>query len=351
MIKYQEHLILSGSLIKEALNRLNYLAADAILFVVDEKGGLIGSLTDGDVRRGLMRGLGVEDRVNDFLQPNPKFLRKGQYCIEDVIAMREANFIVIPVLNEDDRVVNVINFRYRKSYLPVDAVIMAGGRGTRLRPMTDSVPKPLLRIGEKPIIEHNLDRLSSFGIDDSGFWISLRYLGKQVEAYFGLGTEKNINIQYVWEDHPLGTIGSVSKIQNFQNDFVLVTNSDILTTINYEDFFLDFIERDAEMSVATIPYSVDIPYAVLETSNNHVISFREKPTYTYYSNGGIYLFKRSVLSRIPKNCFFNSTDLMQNIIETNGKLVSFPVHQYWLDIGKPEDFEKAQKDIKHLDLE
>ncbi len=348
MRPYKSHLIRSGSPVKAALQQLDQLAADAILFVVNESDQLIGSLTDGDVRRGLIKNLGVEQQVDDFIQPNPKYIQKGNYDLPEIIELRARNFKVIPVVDESKRIVNIVNFRYLKSYLPIDAVIMAGGRGSRLRPLTDNTPKPLLKVGDKPIIEHNIDRLCSFGIDD--FWISVRYLGEQLENYFGEGAQKSIHIEYVWEKEALGTIGAVSQIDNWQHDYVLVTNSDILTTLDYEDFFLDFLEKGADMAVATIPYSVDVPYAVLETSNHHVLSFREKPTYTYYSNGGIYLMKRSVIDRIPKQQFYDSTDLMQLLIDEGMKLVSYPMRQYWLDIGKPEDFEKAQADIKHLNL-
>jgi NDP-sugar pyrophosphorylase family protein len=180
------------------------------------------------------------------------------------------------------------------------------------------------------------------------FWITVNYLGEQIEEYFGNGNQKNLNINYVWEDEPLGTIGSVSKIENFIHDYVLVTNSDILTNLDYEDFFIRFIEEEADFAVVSIPYKVEIPYAVLETSNGHVMNFKEKPTYTYYSNGGIYLMKREVTKRIPKNCFYNTTDLMEELIASGKKVLSYPQSGYWLDIGKPEDFEKAQEDIKTI---
>jgi len=348
MRHYKDHLILIGTTVLEAMSQLNVLAKDAILFVVDSHDTLIGSLTDGDVRRGLLKGFTVQDQVEKIIQPNPRYIEKGDYRLEQIIEFRKGHFKIIPVVDSNRRVVNIINLRELLSYLPVDAVIMAGGRGSRLQPMTDSVPKPLLKIGDKAIIRHNLDRLKRFGIDD--FWISVRYLGEQIVEQLGDGSLDNISIDYVWEDEPLGTIGAVSKIGDFQHEYILVTNSDILTTLDYEDFFLDFVSHDADMSVATIPYHVDVPYAVMETSNNQVVSFQEKPTYTYYSNGGIYLIKREVLEKIPKNKFYNSTDLMEDLLKANGKLISYPMRNYWLDIGKPQDFSKAQEDIKHLDL-
>jgi len=346
MTNYRDHLILSGTLIKEALIRFNNLGMDAILFVVDEQNALIGSLTDGDVRRGLIQGISIDESINDIIQENPRYIRKGDRDIQKVIDYRAKNFRIIPILDKMNRVVNVINFRDIHSYLPVDAVIMAGGRGQRLVPFTNTTPKPLLLVGDKPIIEHHLTRLAQFGIDD--FWISVNYLGEQIVNYFGDGSDRNVKIAYVWEDQPLGTIGGVSNIYNFQHDYVLVTNSDLLTNLDYEHFFLEFLNQDADLAVVTIPYEVNIPYAVFETSNGHVISFKEKPTYTYYSNGGIYLAKRSVLECLPRNTPYNATDLMEKLIADGGKVFSYPLIGYWLDIGNHKDFEKAQVDIEHI---
>jgi len=344
---YKKHLVRSRTLLKEGLFKLNELSGDAILFVVDEEGKLLGSLTDGDVRRGLLSGLSLDSVVDDFVQPNPQFVQRGGYTIQDIFRLRENNFKVLPVL-QDEVVVNVINFRYLKSYLPVDAVIMAGGRGERLKPLTNTTPKPLLMVGKKPIIQHNIDRLLSFGIDD--FWISVRYLGDQIKELLGDGSELGIRINYVDETDALGTIGAVSLICNFEHDYVLVTNSDILTDLDYEKFFLDFVESDSDFAVATIPYNVNIPYAILETSDNLIQSFREKPTLTYFANGGIYLMKKKICEKIPRNEFFNATDLLEYLITNKYKVTSFPLRGYWLDIGKHDDYLKAQQDIEFINF-
>lgn len=348
MRDFKEHIIPNVTTTKTALAALDRLALDAILFVVDDDNKLIGSLTDGDVRRGLLKGKSLEESVANFIKSEPKSVNKENYSIKEIIKLREQNFKVLPVLDADKRIINVINFRYQQSYLPLDALVMAGGRGSRLSPMTDTIPKPLLKIGNKAIIDHNIDRLRSYGIDD--FYISVRYLGRQLEDHYNHRALDGTKLNFVWEEDALGTLGAASLIESFHHDYVLITNSDILTTLDYEDFFIDFIEKDADMSVATIPYKIDIPYAVMETKDHQVISFKEKPTYTYYSNGGIYIVKRELLNRIPRNSFYNATDLMEQLIQDGDKLISYPIRQYWLDIGKPEDFEKAQLDIKHLDL-
>ncbi len=345
---FREHLILSGSKIKEALIVLEELSQDAILFVVDENDKLIGALTDGDIRRGLIKGIGIDHEINDVIEKNPRYIVKGENNLQKIIEYREENLRILPVVDEFNCVVNVLNFRKIRSYLPIDAVIMAGGRGQRLQPLTDTTPKPLLKVGDKTIMEHNLDRLTMFGIDD--FWVTVKYLGEQIESYFGDGNEKNIKIKYVWENEPLGTIGAVSKIHNFEHDYILVTNSDLLTNLDYEHFFQEFLLQDADLAVLTIPYKVSIPYAVLETKDGEVKSFKEKPTYTYFSNGGVYLMKKEMLDFIPQDKFFDATDLMEEIIKKDHKVISYPLNGYWLDVGKHEDFEKAQIDIKHIKL-
>jgi dTDP-glucose pyrophosphorylase len=346
MRTYRTHLLKSQSSIREALVRLDLLAKDAIVFIVDEGDILIGSLTDGDVRRGLIKGVSIDAPVNAIIQDKPRFIRKGEDDIKKVIEYREGHFRILPVVDRNHKVVNVINLRDIRSYLPVDAVIMAGGRGQRLQPLTDTVPKPLLKVGDKTIMEHNVERLALYGIDD--FWFSINYLGEQIEEYFGDGNDRNIVIEYVREDEPLGTIGSVSKIENFTHNHVLVTNSDILTNLDYEHFYLDFIRQEADFAVVTIPYQVSVPYAVLETTNGHVMSFKEKPTYTYYSNGGIYLMKKSVLEYLPKNMKFDATDLMEKLISEKKKVISYPLLGYWLDIGQHDDYRKAQTDINQI---
>ena len=345
---YRKHLILSGNTIRHALSQLTLLGIDAILFVVNDNDQLIGSITDGDVRRGLINGISIDDTIDTIIREDPRYVLKTESDIEKIIKYRDENFRIIPVLDHNKRIVNVINFRILRSYLPLDAIIMAGGRGQRLSPMTDTLPKPLLNVGNKPIIEHNIDRMSYFGIDD--YWISINYLGEMIENKFKSGIDKNIHINYVKEKKPLGTIGSITLIDNFKHENILLTNSDIITNIDYEHFYLEFIKQDADMAVATIPYQVNIPYAVLETKGNNILNFKEKPTYTYYSNGGIYLIKRSALSFIPKDTFFNATDLIEILIKYNKKVFSYPLVGYWLDIGRPDDYEKAQRDIYNLNF-
>lgn len=345
---YKRHLVPKNATVRDALTLLDQLALDAILFLVDEDNKLLGSLTDGDFRRGFIRGLSFEDHLEKFIQPNPKHIQQGKYNLKEIISLREMFFSVIPVVNAENQVINVVNFRHQKSYLPLNALIMAGGRGERLKPLTDKIPKPLLPIGDKPIIEHNIDRLNSFGIDD--IWISVHYLGSQLVDYFKDGSEKAIRIRYVWEKNALGTAGALALVDDFVHDNVLMINSDLLTNIDFEDLFLFFEEQEADFVVACIPYQVNVPYAVMETREKQVVGLKEKPTYTHYSNAGIYLMKKKVIDKVPKDQPYNATDLMEDLIKEGKNVVAYPLMGYWLDIGKHEDYKKAQDDIKHIIL-
>lgn len=350
MNNLSQHIIHLNQSVRDALISLDKLASDAILFVADVDMKLIGSITDGDLRRGFIKGLDFDNSILDFIQSNPKFIFEEEYNPEKLEDFKNNNFKIIPVLNKDRKIVDILNFRTKSALIPADAVLMAGGEGKRLRPLTENTPKPLLKVGDKPIIEYNVDRLVSVGIEN--IYLSINYLGEQLEAYFGDGSSKNIKIDYLREQKPLGTIGSVLLVKNFQHEDIIVMNSDLLTNIDFSDFFKTYKASGADMAVATTSYHVDVPYAVLEVGDDGtaVKSLKEKPRYTYYSNAGIYIMNKNLLQMIPNDEFYDITDLMDRILEMNLKLITYPINGYWLDVGKHEDFKKAQEDIKHIKL-
>ncbi len=346
MIDIQKHIINHGQHLREALKMLNDLGEDLTLFVVNDKQQLIGTLTDGDTRRGLLNGLDINEPVIKFMKDKYRFIQHKKYKVKEITEAKEIGVKILPVIDENKRIIRLINFSQHKSYLPLGAVIMAGGEGIRLRPLTDTLPKPLLKIGNKPIIEYAIDWLIQYGIDD--FKISINYLGEKIITHFGNGTDKKINISYIREKDKLGTIGSVSLIDEIKHDNILVLNSDLLTNIDLEEFFNQHESKNADMSVACIPYNVSIPYAIMDTDHENVLSFKEKPTITYHSNAGIYLIRKNSLKRIPRNQFFNATDLIDSLINDKKKVIYYPILGYWLDIGKMDDFLKAQEDIKYI---
>jgi len=349
MKTFEIHIISHKENIRTALKKLDLLAADAILFVADEALKLVGSLTDGDLRRGFIKGMGFEDSILEFIQKNPIYIKEHEYSIELLESYKKRNFKIIPILNKDGIIIDILNFRTQSTIVPANVVLMAGGEGKRLRPLTSTIPKPLLKVGEKPIIEHNIDRLIQVGI--KRITLSINYLGDQLEAFFKDGDSKGIRMDYVKEDKPLGTIGSILLVDNFEHDDIIVMNSDLLTNIDFADFYKTYKASKADMAVAATSYHVDVPYAVLETGEeNRVKSLKEKPRYTYYSNAGIYIINKRLLSMIPNGEFFDITDLMEKAIEMDYQIITYPINGYWLDIGKHEDYKKAQEDIKHLKL-
>jgi len=223
---------------------------------------------------------------------------------------------------------------------------MAGGRGERLLPLTKNTPKPLLKIGHKPIIEHVIDRLIKFGIEK--IYITINYLGEQIVDYFGDGSSKGIQIEYIWEKKPLGTAGALSLINDFNFDHVLLMNSDLFTNVNFEDLYLKVINDNATMGIASVPYTVNIPYAIFDLDGDNIRSFKEKPNKTHYANAGIYIFETKYCKMIPKNTFYNITDLIDKLILQNKKIIHDPIVGYWIDIGRIDDYNYANEIATHI---
>lgn len=332
------------SSLKEVLQKIDEIPSVQTIFILDE-GKVVGTITDGDIRRGIINGLTLESDIIEFANKEFQHIELGQNNFNKLKLFRDKKLKAVPVLNNKRELIKIVDFTKIKSMLPVDAVIMAGGLGNRLRPLTNDKPKPLLKVGGKEIVSYNFDRLHEYGIDNQH--VTVNYLGEQLEEFCASYSDK-INFNIVWEKEFMGTAGSLSLIEDFKNDTVLLMNSDLLTNIDYEDFYISFLDSKADILVASIPYPVNLPYAIFELENENVKSFREKPSFTYYANAGIYLIKKELISTIPKNTFFNATDLMEQTIKMGKNLIHYPIRTYWLDIGKHEDFEKAQKDIAHI---
>ena len=222
---------------------------------------------------------------------------------------------------------------------------MAGGKGERLRPLTEKTPKPLLKVGEKCIIDYNIHSLVSYGVKNIS--VTVNYLGEQLEEHF-LRTINDVKVNCVHEPKFLGTIGSIKFVENFYNDTILVMNSDLFTNIDYEDFFLHFKENNAEMSVAAVPYSISIPFGIFDLDGRNICGLVEKPKYNYYVNAGIYLIRKSALDEIPEDTFFNATDLIEKLISQNKTVIRYPLNGTWIDIGTPQEYQKAQDLVRHM---
>jgi dTDP-glucose pyrophosphorylase len=348
MKHFSKHIISPESSIQQALQHLNDLSENLTLFVAGKNNVLLGTLTDGDIRRGLLSGLTLQDTVTKTMFSDFRSITKNNFSPKTLEELREDNIYLVPLLDEKGQILKIINLREKRTLLPLNAVLMAGGKGVRLKPLTDELPKPLLKVGDKPIIEHNIDRLNTFGIEN--IEISIGYLGGKIKDYLKDGDSKEMYITYIDENEPMGTIGAIKRSTLQHQSGILIMNADLLTNIDFEDLYKVFTEKKADMVVASIPYKLEIPYGVLELNEDKITGLREKPTYTYYSNAGIYLIKKELLDIIPADKAFDATDLMEKVISLNLKLLHYPILGYWLDIGKHDDYLKAQEDIKHIKL-
>ena len=341
------HIIREDKTLLEALSLINELYPDPlVLFVVNDENGMVGTLTDGDSRRALIAGASVTDKVGKVMHRNFNFMKvEDASNVTEIKRQKELKMKLVPILDNSKHIVEIINLEQYKTRLPIDAVLMAGGKGERLRPLTEKKPKPLLPVGNKAIIDHNIDRLINYGVKHIS--VTVNYLKEQIEEHFA-EPHNGVMVHTVREPKFLGTIGSIRFVKEFHNDTILVMNSDLFTNIDYEDFYLHFIEHNADMSVAAVPYTVSVPYGIFDLNGRNIQGLIEKPTYNYYANAGIYLIKRSALDEIPEDTFFNATDLIEKLISDGKKVIRFPLNGTWIDIGNPQEYKHANELIGHM---
>jgi dTDP-glucose pyrophosphorylase len=345
METFTKHIIGRNATIKEALIRLDNLSDNVLtLFVLDGK-QMVGTVTDGDIRRALIRNISLDDTVKHVMNSSFRFICPKEKNIQKIREIKASGVQLLPCLGENGELLKIYNLKTTKSILPVDAVLMAGGKGERLRPLTEKTPKPLLKIGEKAIIDYNVGNLISYGVEN--IHVTTNYLAEQLEEHFA-EEKQGIKINCVREKEYLGTIASIKFIPDIKNDEVLVMNSDLFTNIDFEDFYHHFLENNADMSAAAIPYSVNVPYGIFELEGRNIQGVKEKPTFNYYANAGIYLIKKSLLDLIPDGAYFNATDFMGLLVSQGKKVIRYPLIGYWIDIGKPADYQKAQDFVKHI---
>ncbi len=341
------HIINADATLRETLVALNNLSGDSMtLFAIDNDGRLIGSLTDGDIRRALIAGYTTEDRASDIAFRNYIALNTGEspetrYHI--VSKARDRRINLLPVI-DNGMLVDILDLRKIKSALPVDAVLMAGGRGERLRPLTLTTPKPLLKVGGKPIIDYNVESLMRYGVTD--IYVTVNYLKQQIIDHFAKSNWEG-KVHCIEEPCRLGTMGSVALIDTLTHDQVIVMNSDLLTNIDFERLWRHHIDSGAALTMSTIPYTVSIPFAILRTEGDKVIGLEEKPTFNHFANAGVYMIDRKVLQEIPKGEYLDAPDFVESLIAKGKKVSHFTIDGTWIDIGSPDDFRYANEVTRH----
>lgn len=343
------HLIHPEKRILDALEQLEHIPDRTLLtlFVIDPHTGVLsGTITDGDIRRGLLKGINVNDSCHLVQNPSFRHLILNEFDINQIKEFQRLKIRLLPVLDAKRRLLELIDLSRLKSILPVDVVLMAGGRGQRLMPLTATTPKPMIEVAGKPILEWNLLRLKLFGI--RRVFISVKYLSHVIKEYFGTGEKLGIEINYIEESEPLGTAGCMTMVKDWAFNDVLLMNSDLLTTVDFEAFYMAFKQADSAVSLVSIPYQVLVPYAILETDGYEIQSLKEKPTFTYHANGGIYFLKRSLIEKFQNTAYLDATDILDYSIQHGMSVTHFPNLNYWLDIGQHPDLEKARSDFHNI---
>lgn len=350
-MKYEDVIIRHGispkATVREAMKRLNELSGESMtLFTLDEEGKILGSVTDGDIRRALINGLDLTAPVEKVMNSTFLYATPGDNLTAIIAEGRKRHIELLPII-EDGKVKEIINLKKQRTCLPLEAVMMAGGRGERLRPLTDSMPKPLLPVAGKPIIEYNIEELEACGIKN--IYVTVNYLGEMIKEHFSK-RKGTANVECVEEPKRLGTFGSLSLVPSISSEDIIVMNSDLLSSIDFESMYLHHRDSGAAFTIAGVPYSVSVPFAIMRMKGNWVKSLEEKPTYNYFANGGVYIMKSALIGRIRKGEFLDAPDFIMNLINSGEKVGCFHLNGTWVDIGSPDDYRLANELAERKEL-
>lgn len=336
--------------IRDVMARIDASGRYSLALLVDAAGCFLDTFTDGDVRRSILAGVRLTAPARELLvmkatTPHPEPLTAPEGTpLEDLLRMMQATGIrQIPLLDAARKVTDIVLLRdlLPKARLELQAVIMAGGKGTRLRPLTEDVPKPMLTVGGRPLMERIVEQLQKTGIRNVS--VTTHYKPEKIVEHFGTGSAFGVDINYVNEDQAMGTGGALG-LMPAPSGPMLVINGDILTDVNFQALLAYHQEHEAAMTVAVRQYVFQVPYGVIECEQEYVRQLKEKPEVRFFVNAGVYLIEPAVYEFVPRGQRFDMTDLIQKLLDGGRTVVSYPILEYWLDIGQHADYAKAQED-------
>lgn len=321
-------------------------AALQIALVVDETGRLLGTVTDGDIRRAILRGVSLTEPVVKVMNSAPTVARVNEDRQEILAVMKAKNLRQIPVLDDAGRVVGIEILEEllkggRKENL---VVLMAGGLGSRLRPLTQDCPKPLLQVGSRPILETILYNFIEYGFEQ--FYISVNYRADMIKQYFGDGSRWNVQIQYIEEKDRLGTAGPLSLLPAQSVHPLLVMNGDLLTRVNFDQLLSFHLDNRAQATMCVREFDLQVPYGVVKIDGHRLLGIDEKPVHKFFVNAGIYVLQPAVLELLPRGMYYDMPDLFARLVQEGQETAVFPVREYWLDIGRLSDYERANGEFE-----
>jgi len=347
MKSYKQILLKPTSLLKEALQIIDK-GAMRIALVVDDNGKLIGTLTDGDIRRGLLNNLGLEDSIEGIIFRTPTVCTTDNTKEEILQTALDKNIHQIPIVDSSGRLVGIeeVDTLLRPRIKTNQVILMVGGLGTRLRPLTEKTPKPMLKVGNRPILETIILNFKKYGFIN--IVLSVSYKSEVIEEYFRDGSDFGVNIEYIHEEQRMGTAGALSLMRDKLNEPFFVMNGDLLTNINFEQMMDYHLSNSSIATMGVREYDFQVPYGVININNKDIISIEEKPVHKFFVSGGVYILDTKSLDFIPDNEFYDMPILFEKLIENDLKSISFPIHEYWLDIGRMEEFKRANNEYSEV---
>ncbi|MDP3871347.1 MAG: nucleotidyltransferase family protein [Methyloversatilis sp.] len=318
-----------------------------LALALDEAGRLVGTLSDGDVRRAILRGCDLSAPVSEVMNRCPITAPEHASHAELLALMRRKVLHHVPMVNHEKQVVDLatLDTLTGVAELPNWVVLMAGGLGTRLRPLTESCPKPMLQVGGKPILESILESFAEQGFRK--IFLSVNYLADAISDYFGNGSRHGVEIHYLHEDKRLGTAGALSLLPEQPNDPIVVMNGDLLTRVRFDHMLRFHEERDAAATMAVREYDFQVPYGVVRMDGADIVSIDEKPVHRFFVNAGIYTLSPEALSHVAGNTFFDMPTLFEKLLDSGRRTSAYPLREYWLDVGRLEELERAQSEWPH----
>jgi len=339
-------IISKNSTIKEALEIINNGSMRIVLVIENLK--LIGIIDDSDIRRAMLRNYNLSDSITDIINKNPVVCHINDTKEKILQTAILKKVYEIPIVDDNGNIAGIeeLDELLKEQKKKNKVVLMVGGLGSRLKPLTDDLPKPLLKVGNKPILETIIEKISEYGFKD--FILSVNYKSGMIEEYFGDGKDFGVDIKYIHEEKRLGTAGALSLMKEDLIDDFFVMNGDLLTNINFEHLKDFHVKHNASATMCVREYDFQVPFGVVNINEGEIVSIEEKPVHKFFVNAGIYMLSPDVIHNIPQNEFYDMPELFKNLIDSRKNTVSFPIREYWLDIGRVEEFEKANSEYHNV---
>lgn len=319
-----------------------------IALVIDDNDKLIGTITDGDIRRGFLKGLDLNSSIETIVFKTPTIAKLNDTKEEILKIALEKKLHQIPVVDSQGRVVDIkeIDELVKLKNKTNKVVLMVGGLGTRLRPLTETTPKPMLKVGNKPILQTIVEKFAEYGY--TNIIMCVNYKSDIIQNYFGDGSKFGVSIEYVFEEQRMGTAGALSLLKDKPTEPFFVMNGDLLTNVNFEHLHNYHLATESIATMCVREYDFQVPYGVVNIKDSKIVSIEEKPTHKFFVSAGIYMLSHKVLEYIPKNQFYDMPTLFDKLISLNENTVSFPLREYWLDIGRIEEYKKANDEYEDV---